>query len=247
MASDDLADRFHNVSRRADRAKVFDAVVTSGPGRRSGQVHVQIPSFGRQQWPVDFWSPRDGDYPEKGNPAAVMLTNTNQIVMVAFMPGPGSGGGAKGGVRPGGATSFDPSKVLSGTPKDVIDNVVLPIGASHNLNAASGAPLTPENVAAANSSHPDTSSSGNLSDHAGPGNERWAVDMGMGTSSPTPQMDACAEELAQVFRLSWTGNPPAGSAEDTRSGFNFQLIYRTPEGSVYGNHMDHVHFGLHVT
>jgi hypothetical protein len=64
--------------------------------------------------------------------------------------------------------------------------------------------------------------------------------MGQGTSTPTQDMLNCAEELAAVFHLSWSGS---GSTEDTKHGYNYQLIANTPG---FGGHCDHDHFGIHV-
>ena len=57
-------------------------------------------------------------------------------------------------------------------------------------------------------------------------------------TSPTPQMDALAKELARVFDIDWSGS---GAVSATHKGRRFQLIYRSDVG---GDHYNHVHFGI---
>lgn len=124
------------------------------------------------------------------------------------------------------------------TAIDIIDELVLPIGRKHDCKTSQGLALTHDNVWKANQSHGSTVSGGR-SDHQGPPASAWAVDMSNG-SSPTPQMDALAKELAHRFKIPWNGS---GLITTHAKGYQFQLIYRTYEG---GNHFNHVHFGVHM-
>lgn len=142
----------------------------------------------------------------------------------------GSGGGSSSGQ----ITSSANCEKLSGTPKDVVDNVVIPIAKQLKFD------VTAKSVGAANSQHSDTTTSGNLSDHAGPPARAWAADISNG-SSPTPQMDELARKLADCFGVKWSGS---GGPTANKDGYRIQLIYRTSAGSAYGDHMDHVHIGI---
>lgn len=122
---------------------------------------------------------------------------------------------------------------LSGTPKEVIDTIVLPLARKHRMVTGRNAAM----VTAANAAHSTNTTSGNVSDHKGPPEHAWAADMSNGTS-PTAQMDALAQEIADTFHIPWDG---AGVAEATWGGFRYQLLYRTTVG---GNHFNHVHFGV---
>jgi hypothetical protein len=234
MANDDLANALYKLRRRAERTHLYDAVIASGANSSDDSVQVVIPSFdsGRQRWNVDFWAPRDGDYPRRGNPAVVSLTNSNQVVLVQWMP---TGGGMSSGARAGGggpASRKRSGDIASGTPKEIIDDIVLAIGIDNNLTV-SGNPLTPENVAAANASHGPTAS-GRQSDHQGPASRAWAVDMSNG-GAPTPEMDAAADQVAEAFEMPWA--PAGGIFNKNYRGYRYQLIYRTSD------HQDHLHFG----
>jgi hypothetical protein len=127
---------------------------------------------------------------------------------------------------------------LKGSPKEIIDKIVLP------MSRACGVPRTVAQNDAANAVHGPTVS-GNPSDHQGPPTRAWAADMSNG-SSPTPEMDKLANRLADAFgmdRLDMNTTGAAGSrqtSETSRDGFRFQLIYRSSTG---GNHDNHVHFG----
>jgi Domain of unknown function (DUF1906) len=119
---------------------------------------------------------------------------------------------------------------IVGTPKQIIDSVVLPIAAQAGIQRS---------VAtndAANAAHGHTIS-GSVSDHEGPATRAWAADISNG-SSPTPEMDRLAQALATRFKIPWSG---AGLRNAVHGGYRFQLIYRTMEG---GNHFNHVHFGV---
>lgn len=121
---------------------------------------------------------------------------------------------------------------VTGTPKQIVDTVVLPLAQKHGIH------VTAASVAAANRRHSPLTLSGRISDHKGPPAVRWAADMSNG-GSPTPQMDALAADLARVFGLSWDGS---GLVNGDYGEYEVQLIYRTLEG---GNHFNHVHFGVH--
>lgn len=131
--------------------------------------------------------------------------------------------------RQGGATALA-AENPTGTPKEIIDTIVLPIA------RRVGVPRTTAENDAANARHGPTVSGG-LSDHQGPPDQRWAADMSNG-SSPTPEMDALAAALAEKFRIPWTGS---GLVSVTHGQYRYQLIYKTMEG---GDHFNHVHFGV---
>jgi hypothetical protein len=122
------------------------------------------------------------------------------------------------------------SGAIEGTPKHIIDAIVLPIARSCGINRT-----TVENDAA-NARHGVTVTGGR-SDHQGPPTVAWAADISNG-GSPTPEMDRLARRLAQRFGIDWRGS---GLVNAAHSGYRFQLIYRTYVG---GNHFNHVHFGV---
>jgi peptidoglycan hydrolase-like protein with peptidoglycan-binding domain len=121
---------------------------------------------------------------------------------------------------------------IEGTPKHVIDTIVLPIAAE------CGIPITPAVIATRNATHGHTDQ-GNISDHEGPPARAWAADISNG-GSPTPEMDEVARRLAKRFDIEWHDS---GAATVTHGGYRYQLHYRTMIG---GNHFNHVHFGLKV-
>lgn len=137
---------------------------------------------------------------------------------------PGVGGNLASGDLPhgGGGT----------TPKDIIDQIVVPLARSHGIM------VTAATVEAANHRHSPMTLSGNVSDHNGPPEVRWAADMPTGTGKPTTQADALARDLAARFDIPWSGS---GAKSATHGGFRYQLLYRTLVG---GNHFNHVHFGV---
>lgn len=126
------------------------------------------------------------------------------------------------------------SGAVTGSPKNIIDTVVAPLARKHGMVTGRNAAM----IAAANAAHGPTVN-GTRSDHQGPGNLAWAADMSNGTS-PTPEMDALARDLAAVFGLDWNGS---GAVSGTYKGYRVQLIYRS---NVGGNHFNHVHFGIRV-
>jgi hypothetical protein len=119
---------------------------------------------------------------------------------------------------------------IEGSPKHIIDAIVLPIAAQCGINR------TPAENDAANARHGPTNT-GKLSDHQGPPHRAWAADISNG-GSPTPEMDKLARSLAARFDIPWSGS---GLVNKTHGGYHYQLIYRTNEG---GNHFNHVHFGV---
>jgi hypothetical protein len=119
---------------------------------------------------------------------------------------------------------------IEGTPKHVIDAIVLPIAASCGIH------LTPADVVVRNREHRLITTAGRRSDHKGPPTYAWAADMSNG-SSPTPQMDELARRIARRLGIPWNG---AGEVTAHGHGYRFQLFYRVPD------HLDHVHFGLRV-
>lgn len=128
----------------------------------------------------------------------------------------------------------DPSGPIEGTPKEIIDNIVLPIARECGVNRSV------EENDAANATHGPTVSGG-TSDHQGPPSVRWAADMSNG-SSPTPEMDKLAKRLAKRFGIKFSMS--GGIFEAHAKGYQFQLIYRCSDCG--GDHTNHVHFGVHV-
>ena len=122
------------------------------------------------------------------------------------------------------------SGAIEGTPKHIIDTIVLPIAQQCGINR------TVAMNDAGNASH-GTTNTGNRSDHQGPPDVAWAADISNG-GNPTPEMDKLARSLAQRFGIPWTGS---GLVNATHGGYRYQLIYRTTQG---GNHFNHVHFGV---
>lgn len=134
---------------------------------------------------------------------------------------------------PGATTNSDlPHGPGAGTPRDIIEQLVIPTAQHHGIN------VTPASVAAANGRHSRMTLSGNVSDHSGPGNVRWAADMSNGYN--TAQEAALARDLAAQFGIPWDGS---GMISHTEGGFRYQLGFRTLIG---GNHFSHVHFGVRV-
>jgi len=118
---------------------------------------------------------------------------------------------------------------IEGSPKHVIDTVVLPIA------AACGIHVSPATIAVWNARHGPTST-GLRSDHQGPPEVAWAADLSNG-SSPTPQMDELARRLAHRLDIPWSGS---GCVNATHGGYRFQMLYRTAD------HYNHVHIGIKV-
>lgn len=138
------------------------------------------------------------------------------------------------------AVSTTSTADVEGSPKDVIDNVVLPIALEiADMHACSGQKLSPAQVEACNARHGHTTS-GSTSDHEGPPERAWAADMfdSRQTQAPDKEKDALAKALAEKFNISWSGS---GLVNKDTKDYRFQLIYRTMAG---GNHFNHVHFGV---
>lgn len=129
-----------------------------------------------------------------------------------------------------------------GTPKQIIDDVVLPL-ARRILRKPS---LTAEAVEQANAAHSMNTTSGNRSDHKGPPAQAWAADCSNTTkgnydkSAPTNEMDRLAKELADLFGLKWSGSGIV-NGNDKDNQYRYQMLYRTDAG---GGHWNHVHFGI---
>jgi len=146
-----------------------------------------------------------------------------------------TGGGDSSPVSPGD---------VEGTPKNIIDTVIIPIALSISDRFQAGGgqgSLTPAHVEAANHQHSVTTTSGNRSDHAGPPWYSWAADMSdnWGSGSGSPKMDQLASELGKRFGIS----PHRGGCFSSYHGrYRYQICYMTMIG---GNHFNHVHFGVH--
>lgn len=127
---------------------------------------------------------------------------------------------------------------IAGTPKDVIDNVAIPIA------AANGVTKTPAQNDIDNHNHTHL---GSASDHAGPPTVKWAADFGIGPDirlggNPVGALngDHVAAALAARFGIPWNG---AGIESAIHGHYRFQLIWRY-ESAQAGNHYTHVHFGV---
>jgi hypothetical protein len=127
-------------------------------------------------------------------------------------------------------TTGNPDGPITGTPKHIIDTIVLPLANENGITRT----IAQNDMA--NSMHGPTQG-GSTSDHQGPPEVAWAADMSNGIT--TPQEDRLAAALAKRFGIPWTG---AGLVSVTHGGYRFQLIYRinTPQA---GDHFTHVHFG----
>lgn len=135
-----------------------------------------------------------------------------------------------------GGGPFPDSGNIDGSPKEIIDTIVIPIAARYRMHSPGfSTVITADSVSAANSQHGATVD-GNRSDHQGPPGVAWAADMSDGYT--TPNEDKLADELAKTFGIPWTGS---GLVTKTTKYNRFQLIYRTNRG---GNHFNHVHFGV---
>jgi hypothetical protein len=122
--------------------------------------------------------------------------------------------------------------------KELIDELVVPLAKKHRMVTG----ISPAGIVAANGRHlTNVAGSSNVSWHKGPPTTHWASDMSNG-QAPTPQMDALADELFDVFRFSGAKSHDHVYAfpSVTHKGFRFQLGYKTMIG---GNHFNHVHFG----
>jgi len=134
---------------------------------------------------------------------------------------------------------------IDGTPKDIIDNVVIPmaINIDPTFKAGGGGSLTPENVAKANAAHSQLTTSGKVSDHKGPYWHAWAADMStdwVDHQNGIAPMLELAKQLKNAFDLpNYKGDCWPSVSKDKR--YRFQICYLTTVG---GNHFNHVHFGV---
>lgn len=77
------------------------------------------------------------------------------------------------------------------------------------------------------------------SDHHTSQKRSDAVNMSNG-SSPTPQMDRTAAQIAALLGVpNWRG----GNLERVQNGYRVQLLYKT---NIGGNHFNHVHVGIRM-
>ena len=149
----------------------------------------------------------------------------------------------------GDSSPVDPGDI-EGTPKDIIDTVVIPIANSISDKFMAGGgqgSLTPQHVQYANlgpPGHPELGHghtiTGGRSDHEGPPWYAWAADMSdnWGSSHGSPKMDQLAAELGRIFHVS----PHRGGCFSHQTKrYRFQICYMTTVG---GNHFNHVHFGV---
>lgn len=144
-----------------------------------------------------------------------------------------SGRGTFDPLAPGNRGPVLTDKPVGRNAKAIIDSVAIPLARKNGINA------TAASVAAANRRHSPVTLTGGRSDHSGPPAERWAADLSNG-SSPTPQMDALAADIARAFDIPWDGS---GAQSVTHNGIRYQLIYRSLVG---GNHFNHVHIGVEI-
>jgi hypothetical protein len=153
------------------------------------------------------------------------------------------------GSRPkdGGDTNPSTPADHDGTPKDIIDNVVIPIAQRIGTFQAGGGQgfLTPESVDKANAPRRGgRTKGGSPSDHGGPPEERWAADISdnWAATNGTPLMDELAEALAKEFGLpkAW-GNNKCYSV--VKGDYRYNICYKMNDDQA-GNHFDHVHFGV---
>lgn len=156
--------------------------------------------------------------------------------------GVAAGAAGLGAAVVAGSSAGRVSSSFSGSPQNLINQYVLPAARRNGMRTG----INQAAVLAANLAHGPTVSGGR-SDHQGPGNIAWAVDMSNG-SSPTKEMDALARDLANMFGIPWNGS---GIVSHQFGKFRLQLIYRcggpcNPGTSCGGNHCNHVHFGAHV-
>jgi hypothetical protein len=144
--------------------------------------------------------------------------------------------------RAGGSTTLvvQPGRI-AGTPKQIIDTVVLPLCRQAGINRS-----VVENDAA-NARHGPTVSGG-TSDHQGPPSVAWAADISNGFY-PTIEMDRCAQAIFKRFGMPGLGNPrapccgsyPENAVSATVGRYRIQVIFRSLTG---GNHWNHVHAGI---
>lgn len=113
------------------------------------------------------------------------------------------------------------------TPKQFIDRVIVPIARKHGWTGSAAT------ISASNRVHGPTASGG-LSDHQGPGDERWAGDFGTASfKNGARGVDAFMKEVAALV-----GAPThTGLQTINFQGLRLQLIWQTDD------HYDHGHVG----
>lgn len=92
----------------------------------------------------------------------------------------------------------------------------------------------------------ETTSSGNLSDHAGNARSAWAYDLMTQGGVPTPNADKVASRIVRMLGGPRNYFAPSRGTDvpvfnKTVGPYRYQLIYRTPD---YGGHLDHIHLGV---
>lgn len=132
---------------------------------------------------------------------------------------------------------------VSGTPKEIIDSVVIPIAQELGFTD------TATSVKLANQRHGPTAG-GATSDHQGPPDHAWAADFGIGADirgggnkAGAEKGDKLAKALKSKFDMpDWHG---LVSKEATFHSvrYRFQIIWRYEDAEA-GNHYTHVHFGV---
>lgn len=141
------------------------------------------------------------------------------------------GTGATDAVTGGADALFHPGGGWGGS-KAVVD-IAVAIAHRNHLRVISTKRATRNNTA-----------SGGMSDHFVGNTTAYAADLSNG-SSPTPEMDKTAREIANTFGLSWSGSGVVNGTFKAPNGksYRVQMLYRTNTG---GNHYNHVHFGARV-
>jgi hypothetical protein len=139
-------------------------------------------------------------------------------------------GVAQGAANPVGgdaSSMFTPGGGWGGS--QAVVNIAIKIGRKHGLHVTSTKRAT------------RSTSSGGVSDHWIGSKNAYAADQSNG-STPTPQMDATAKEIALAFGLPWSGSGLVNGTFTDPQGrkFRVQMIYRS---NIGGNHYNHVHFG----
>ena len=131
------------------------------------------------------------------------------------------------------------------TPKEIIDEIVIPLCKRYDMNSSLGTPINAADVTTANHNHGPTSSGGH-SDHQGPPESSWAVDIfsrlpgGGNNQSPDKAKASVANALARKFEFPVHSNHvyQFGIDDQDAKGFHFQLGY------LVADHYNHVHFGV---
>lgn len=135
---------------------------------------------------------------------------------------------------------------IEGSPKDIIDNVVIPMAQSIDRfkSGFNSAPLGPHSVEVANHHHGHTVT-GSISDHEGPPERAWAADMSVDwidhRNGIKPMLEL-AKQLQSTFDLpNYKGGCFSSYSKDKH--YRYQICYLTDTG---GDHWNHVHFGVKI-